>query len=173
MKQFWETQYRSFTGLSSYSPTTQPPPVAQTKNRYYEWKERQRRLQSTTNSQSAINDDEYSRYCNSEPLVLEEEGVTALDYWLKPIQRSRLPLLSKMAIDIYSIPAMAAQPERVFSGIKHTVSDQRNSLKSTTIELLECLKSWFRLGVFTEQDLHAIVGNLNEEGVMEALEAMN
>ena len=45
--------------------------------------------------------------------------------------------------------------------------------KSTTIELLECLKSWFRLGVFTEQDLYAIVGNLNEGGAMDALEAMN
>ena len=111
MKQFWETQYRSSTGLSSYSPTIQPAPISQTNNRHYEWKERQRRLQTTTNTQSAINDDEYSRYCNSEPLVLGEEGVTALDYWLKPIQRSRLPLLSKMAIDIHSIPAMAADPE--------------------------------------------------------------
>ena len=173
MKQFWETQYRSSTGLSSYSPTTQVSSTAKTQNKYFEWKERQRRLQSTANSQSAFNDDEYSRYCNSEPLVLEEEGVTALDYWLKPIQRSRLPLLSKMAIDIHSIPAMAAEPERVFSGAKHTISDQRNSLKSTTIELLECLKSWFRLGVFTEQDLHAIVDNLDEEAAMEVLEAIN
>ena len=78
-----------------------------------------------------------------------------------------------MAIDIHSIPAMAAEPERVFSGAKHTISDQRNSLKSVTIELLECLKSWFRLGVFTEQDLHAIVDNLGEEDAMEALEAIN
>ena len=40
--------------------------------------------------------------------------------------------------------------ERVFSGAKHTISDQRNSLKSEIIELLEYLKSCFRLGVFTE-----------------------
>ena len=78
-----------------------------------------------------------------------------------------------MAIDIHSIPAMSAEPERVFSGAKHTISDQRNSLKSETIELLECLKSWFRLGVFTEQDLHAIVVDLNEDDAMEALEAIN
>ena len=98
MKQFWETQYRSSTGLSSYSLTTQSPPITKTQNKYLEWKQRQKRLQSTASSQSATNDDEYSRYCNSEPLVLEEEGVTALDYWLKPIQRSRLPLLSKMPL---------------------------------------------------------------------------
>ena len=106
-------------------------------------------------------------------MVLKEEGVTALDYWLKPIQRFRLPLLSKMAINIHSIPDISAEPERVFSDTKHTISDQRNSLKSATIELLECLKSWFRLGVFTEQDLHAIVGNLNEEDTIKALEAIN
>ena len=61
----------------------------------------------------------------------------------------------------------------MFSGAKHTVSDQRNSLKSTTIELLECLKLWFKLGIFTEQDLHAIVDNLNEEGAVETLEVTN
>ena len=79
-----------------------------------------------------------------------------LDYWLKPIQ-----------------PAMSAELERVFSSNKHTISDQRNSLKSETIELLECLKSWFRLGVFIEEDLHAIVSNLSEDEAIEALEPMD
>ena len=78
-----------------------------------------------------------------------------------------------MAINIYSIPPISAELERVFSGSKHIISDQRNSLKSKTIELLECLKSWFRLEVFTEQDLHTIVGYLNEEGAIEVLEAIN
>ena len=78
-----------------------------------------------------------------------------------------------MIIDIHSIPAMAAQPERVFSGAKHTVSDQRNSLKGTTIELLGYLKSWFRLSVFTEQDLYTSIGNLNEERAIKALDAIN
>ena len=74
-----------------------------------------------------------------------------------------------MAIDIHSIPAMSSEPERVFSGAKHTVSDQRNSLKAETIELLECLKSWFRLGLFTEEDLHTIVENVAEIDALEAL----
>ena len=37
------------------------------------------------------------------------------------------------------------------------------------IKLSKCLKLWFRLGIFTEQDLYIIVGDLNEEGAMEAL----
>ena len=68
---------------------------------------------------------------------------------------------------------MATQLQRVFINTKYTVSDQRNSLKSTTTELLKYLKSWFRLGVFAEQNLHSIIGNLNEKGAMEALEAIN
>ena len=68
---------------------------------------------------------------------------------------------------------MSAEPERVFLGAKHTILDQRNSLKSEIIELLECIKSWFRLGVFTEQDLHAIVGQLNEEVAIETFQTMD
>ena len=56
----------------------------------------------------------------------------------------------------------------MFSGVKRTVSDFRGRLQSETIEILECLKSWFRLGVFTKEDLHAVVGTM-EDGAMEAL----
>ena len=74
-----------------------------------------------------------------------------------------------MVIDIYSIPAMSSEAERVFSEAKRTISDSRGSLKSETIELLECLKSWFRLGIFTKEDLHAIVVTMGE-GVADELE---
>ena len=56
-------------------------------------------------------------------------------------QRTRYPLLSRMAIDIYSIPAMSAQSERVFLGPNALVSDFRDRLQSETIEVLKCLKS--------------------------------
>ena len=38
-----------------------------------------------------------------------------------------------------------------------------------TIEILECLKSWFRTGIYTQQDLHAIVAAENA-GMEEELE---
>ena len=62
--------------------------------------------------------------------------------------------------------------KRVFSGAKHTISDQWANLKSETVELLKCLKSWFRAGIFTEEDLHAIVGTM-AEGAVEALENLD
>ena len=58
-----------------------------------------------------------------------------------------------MAIDLLSIPAMSAEVERLFFSSKLTISDKRNHLMATTIEAVECLKSWFRLNLFTQEDL--------------------
>ena len=68
-----------------------------------------------------------------------------------------------MAIDVFSIPTMSSELERVFSGTKHTLSKQRIKCNIKTIELLERLKSWFRLGIYTENDLHQIVATEQEQ----------
>ena len=67
-----------------------------------------------------------------------------------------------MAIDIFSISAMSPEAERVFSGAKHTISDERASLHIDTIQALECLKSWFRADIFT-QDLTRALQNQPRE----------
>ncbi|KAK2684727.1 hypothetical protein QWA68_016241 [Fusarium oxysporum] len=84
--------------------------------------------------------DEYERYCNSKRV----SGFTgALAWWLEETQQKTYPSLSKIAVDILSIPAISAEPERLFSGAKITITDRRNRLGSDVIEALECLKSWF------------------------------
>jgi hypothetical protein len=57
-----------------------------------------------------------------------------------------------MALNILSIPAMSADPERLFSEAKITISDCRNRLGIYTIEALECLKSWLKIEAFEEED---------------------
>ena len=52
-----------------------------------------------------------------------------------------------MALDIFSIPAMSADPERLFSSSKQGLKDTRNWLKSNTLEALQCLKSWAKEGI--------------------------
>jgi len=47
-----------------------------------------------------------------------------------------------MALEYLSIPAMSAEPERVFSGTKIAISDRICSLGDEAINALECLKSW-------------------------------
>ena len=75
-----------------------------------------------------------------------------------------------MPIDIYSVSAISSETERVFSGARLIVSDQRISFNGETIELPECLKSLSRPELFTEEDLHAIVDDLGENGAIDALD---
>ena len=156
LQRFWETTYRSSTGLASYSSKPSAS-TRHTNNQFLMW------LDSHENEAESVVEDELDLYLCDRFIFRKEEERSALEWWLDVEQRSRYPLLSRMAIDIYSIPAMSAEPERVFSGAKRTVSDSRGSLRSETIELLECLKSWFRLGIFTKEDLHAIVNTVEEE----------
>jgi len=52
-----------------------------------------------------------------------------------------------MALDIFSIPAMSADPEWLFSSSKQVLKDTCNRLKSDALEALECLKSWAKEGI--------------------------
>ncbi len=83
--------------------------------------------------------DEYEQYYKAD-LVFGYKN--ALDWQLEPAQRLAYPNLSKMALDMLSIPAMSSDPERVFLAAKITLTDRRNKLGMKMIEFLECLKSW-------------------------------
>jgi hypothetical protein len=50
-----------------------------------------------------------------------------------------------MALDILTILAMLAAPERLFSSANITISDRRNRLHSDATEAIERLKSWRKL----------------------------
>jgi hypothetical protein len=52
-----------------------------------------------------------------------------------------------MALDIFSIPPMSAEPERIFSGTRRTISWDRLSLGAITVEQMECLQHWIRSGL--------------------------
>jgi hypothetical protein len=89
--------------------------------------------------------DEYYRYIR-EPLVPHshiQQGVYT--WWLEERQQRLYSNLSRMALDILTIPAMSAVPERLFSSANITISDRRNRLHSDTTEAIECLKSWRKL----------------------------
>jgi len=58
-----------------------------------------------------------------------------------------------MALNILSIPAMSADPERLFLGAKITISDRHNRLGIKTIQALECLKSWLKLVEILKEEI--------------------
>jgi hypothetical protein len=87
-------------------------------------------------------------------------STTALEWWLDPARKKDYPRLYYMAVDILSIPAMSAEPERIFSGARRTVTWTRFCLGSSAIERSECLKSWIRTKVtIIEQLLFTEVGS--------------
>jgi hypothetical protein len=84
--------------------------------------------------------DEYQDYINQLPYDIGE--MTALQWWGLEPQRTRYPRLSLMAFDILSVPAMSDEPERVFSGARHTITWDKAQMEPNTIEMRECLKHW-------------------------------
>jgi hypothetical protein len=85
--------------------------------------------------------DEYAQYCAS-PTVNTDD---AISWWMQETQRKAHPNLSKMAFDCLSIPGMSAEPERLLSSTKITVTDRRNRRGSDILEALQCLRSWLHI----------------------------
>ncbi|KAF5482734.1 putative AC transposase [Colletotrichum fructicola] len=57
------------------------------------------------------------------------------------------PALSRLALDVFAVPAMAADCERAFSTAKLTLTSQRLSMVPGTIETLQLSKNWMKRGV--------------------------
>ena len=64
-----------------------------------------------------------------------------LNWWLTT-GRVLYPILAKIALDLFSIPAMSSACERAFSQTKKVVTDERNKLAADTIEADQCQKWW-------------------------------
>jgi hypothetical protein len=63
-----------------------------------------------------------------------------LEWWRQ--HREEFPVLSKMALDLLSVPLMSAECERVFSAAKNLITDRRNGLKDDIIEACTLLWHW-------------------------------
>jgi hypothetical protein len=73
-------------------------------------------------AQIDVDFDELDQYLST-PTVTNL-SLKPISWWLEPTQQSTFPNLSRMAIDILSIPAMSAEPERLFSSAKITITDR-------------------------------------------------
>lgn len=139
-----------------YKPQTEDvqlmQPTQQTSNQFLMFLEEQ-------DEQHEVLNDEYEHYC-SQPTI---NVFNARDWWIQPAQQQLYPHLSQLALEILSIPAMSAEPERLFSATKLILSDCRNRLSMQLIEALACLKSWFKLKDSVRGDDNQFVGPLVKE----------
>jgi hAT family C-terminal dimerisation region len=59
------------------------------------------------------------------------------------LQQYQWPILVRLAVEIFSIPVMSDNIERVFSEARCMISWDRSKLGLDTVEAVECLASWF------------------------------
>ncbi len=92
--------------------------------------------------------DEFTRFIEGPTLPIGASS--ALSWWLEPTQQTSYPSLYRLAINTFSIPAMSAEAERVFSGARRTVSWDRSRLSAQIVEYTECLKHWIKNGLLDQ-----------------------
>jgi hAT family C-terminal dimerisation region len=144
---FWECWYQhNYNQEEDQQPRAQQqgPVVIQHRredNKYQQW------LHSITTKLSD-NGSELDQYYR---LNLPQQVNNPIQWWLS--QQSSFPTLSKLALDLLAVPAMAADCEREFSLAKLTISSQRHSLQPDTIEKIQCLKNWLHRGAISIGDL--------------------
>ena len=72
-----------------------------------------------------------------------------LQWWIHKLEAhpNQFPTLGRMALTLFSAPAMSAECERVFSRAKQLITDERSRLRPATIEANELQKDWLRKGL--------------------------
>jgi hypothetical protein len=83
--------------------------------------------------------DEYTEW---QKIGREKHVDNPVAYWYD--KRSVWPHLASFALDLFGVPAMSAEPERVFSSTGRMVQPDRGCLKADVIGAAACLKQWDR-----------------------------
>ena len=102
--------------------------------------------QSIQQVKASLAEDEYEIW-KRQPALAEEDRLSLhpLLYWESVA--GQFPILSKLAIDVLTIPAAAADCERTFSELGDMLGTRRLHMKPELVSALQSLKSWKRLGI--------------------------
>lgn len=87
--------------------------------------------------------DEFERWLSTKQDIYTKHD-NPFQYW--SAKRFESPRVARMAIDVLSIPAMAAECERTFSSAGCMVSSKRTRLDASTISVAQTVRSWLRAG---------------------------
>ncbi|EXC08471.1 hypothetical protein L484_009614 [Morus notabilis] len=88
----------------------------------------------------------------SEGLVVDNSEMFNLVQWWRA-RALTWPILTRLAMDIFSIPVSIVAAEQAFSTTGRILEERRNALQHDIVEALVCIKDWDRSG----QRLHDII----------------
>ncbi|KAG7404439.1 hypothetical protein Forpe1208_v016024 [Fusarium oxysporum f. sp. rapae] len=119
VRKIWSTEYKIY----------QLPDKQQEKGQELDEFDRWRQKVYSTASEVK---DEFDRFIYGSQVGIGQQ--TALQWWLEPTQRENFPFLCRMAIDIFCIPPMSTEAERIFSGARRQVTWDRSSMSAKMVE---------------------------------------
>ncbi|KAF5229463.1 hypothetical protein FANTH_14197 [Fusarium anthophilum] len=88
--------------------------------------------------------DDFENFIHNQPIKI---GGSPLVWWSQRDQVRIYPRLSRLAIDILSVPLGSADPTSAFSGGRRTLSWDRERMSCVNLEKVECIGNWFREGL--------------------------
>jgi hypothetical protein len=112
--------------------------------------------------------DEYEKWKAREPKANKDSyaAVHPIRYWIG--LRDRYPNLSRMAIDVLSIPASSCECERMFSELGDLLEPRRRQISRQLLAAIQCVRRWYRAGfdqcssiataTLTDAEIDAIYG---------------
>ena len=143
VQKLWERFRDNALPPASYETINKEPTLESTEQLSAFHKARRRHIEEQTRPQSQ---DEFDNYIGENPIPLDS-CTTSFQWWNLPLQRTRFPRLSQLAIEVLSIPGMSDKPERVFSGARRRVPWDRTKTSPQILEETECLKDWADHGI--------------------------
>jgi hypothetical protein len=90
--------------------------------------------------------DEYQEWKLREPIAVKDghDANNPVEYWVA--LRHQYPNLSKLAIDVLSIPASSCNCERMFSELGNLLEPRRRKLGPQLLAAMQCVRRWQRAG---------------------------
>ncbi|KAI1664144.1 Dimer-Tnp-hAT dimerization containing protein [Pyrenophora tritici-repentis] len=104
-------------------------------------------LNPSTASSLTDDEDEFKRWKRSEPAAKRgtERADNPIKYWVS--MRDCYPSLSKLALDVLSIPASSCECERLFSELGDLLEPRRRRLGPQLLAAIQCVRRWQRAGL--------------------------
>ncbi|CAO2655095.1 Nn.00g101590.m01.CDS01 [Neocucurbitaria sp. VM-36] len=107
----------------------------------------------STASSLTADEDEFKRWKRSEPAAERgtEHADNPIKYWVS--MRDCYPSLSKLALDVLSIPASSCECERLFSELGDLLEPRRRHLGPQLLAAIQCVRRWQRAGLGGEDEV--------------------